>query len=283
MGRQRKDRSFTDDLPNGEIYKIDPDTMNVVGTVEHARGGFPTVGQGAIWLINAEFGQTVTRVDLETRRRSHSGPAPPRIPPKLSPWRVAMSGSETTTTAPLPSSTRNPGGSENDPSGSAGWLGRAWTGGIRWDKRVVRYLPGRVRSFGLTRRLQRRSPHQLPILPHESALGEISQSESSPPETLIVIGDELWASTIDHIYVIDTTTIGEEQIVADIPTNGLWDYSQSAIDLEIFGRWCIPGRCIPGREPVEPTAIVKIDSRSRTATEHDRAGRCQRVQQPGCG
>ena len=80
-----------------------------------------------------------------------------------------------------------------------------------------------------------------------------------------MIGDELWASTIDHIYVIDTTTIGEEQIVADIPTNGLWDPGPP-IDLEIFGRWCIPGRCIPGREPVEPTAIVKIDSRSRTAT-----------------
>ena len=113
MGRQRKDRSFTDDLPNGEIYKIDPDTMNVVGTVEHARGGFPTVGQGAIWLINAEFGQTVTRVDLETLRRSHSGPAPPRIRPRScrrGGWLCL--GRKQPRRHRCPGSTRNPGGSE---------------------------------------------------------------------------------------------------------------------------------------------------------------------------
>lgn len=52
--------------PPGAMYEIDEASGKILHKIGHAVGGFPAVGEGAIWLCTL-WGQQLTRVDLETR------------------------------------------------------------------------------------------------------------------------------------------------------------------------------------------------------------------------
>jgi len=219
----RKDGGFTGNTPNGEIYRIDPQTGVIVDTVEHARGGFPAVGLGAIWYVNAEHGQTVTRVDLGslTADRFPTSTTEDPVPEAVvvaGGWvwvgnnhdgtvaKVDPETSEVVQTIVItePGEFGVRGKAATD--GTSVWFGISRTGEI-------------VRLDATTGREVSRM--RLPLVPHQQLPPELSQAESSPPEQMVFAGQRLWALTLDHIYVIDVETISEERIVADIPT-GPW-------------------------------------------------------------
>ena len=56
-----------DGTPVGELYQVDPVSGDVVAHIPGAIGGFPTTGEGAVWLCTLAGGlQLVTRVDMST-------------------------------------------------------------------------------------------------------------------------------------------------------------------------------------------------------------------------
>jgi streptogramin lyase len=219
----RMDAGFTGNVPNGEIYRIDPATGERVDTIEHARGGFPAVGLGAIWYVNAEFGQTVTRLDLETLEveRFQTSTTEDPVPEAVlvaGGWVWVGNNHDGTVAKVNPQTLKvektivltDPGGfgvrGKAATDGTSLWFGISRTGEI-------------VRIDAAT--AEEVSRMRLPQVPHEQLPAGLSQSDSSVPEQMVIAGDLLYALTVNHIYAIDVATVGSEHIVADIPT-GLW-------------------------------------------------------------
>jgi len=254
------DRGFTNGVANGQIYKIDPASMTIVKTVEHATGGFPAIGAGAMWLITSEFGEAVLRVDMDTQDVELVKTSTTEDP---APEAVAVAGGyvwvgnnhdgtvaqvdpetlEVVKTIPLtePGEWGVRGQAATD--GDSVWFGISRTG------EIVRIDAATAKEV---------SRITLPNVPHDSLPEWISQAESSPPETLLVLGDQLWASTVDHIYAIDTSEVGNEKIVADIPTGEDWDSKPVADDAGNI--WAI---VYSTTNPAEAIGIVQIDTSSR--------------------
>ena len=214
----RKDGGFTGDVPNGDIYRIDPVTGKTTGTVEHARGGFPTVGLGAIWLINAEFGETVTRVDLKTlkadrfRTSTTEDPAPEAI--VVAHGNVWVGNNHDGTVAVVDPATltvtrtirlAEPGGfgvrGKAATDGTSVWFGISRTGEIVRIDATTGAEVSRIR---------------LPQVPHTQLPDGMALTDASVPEQLVVVGDRLYASTVNHLYAIDVSKAGTERIVADL-------------------------------------------------------------------
>jgi DNA-binding beta-propeller fold protein YncE len=204
--------------PNGEIYRIDPASGKTTATVEHARGGFPTAGLGAIWLVNAEFGQTVTRVDLETLRtdRFRTSTTDDPVPEAV----VVAHGNvwvgnnhdgtvavvdPTTLTATRTIRLTEPGGfgvrGKAATDGTSVWFGISRTGEIVRIDAATATEVSRIR---------------LPQVPHAHLPEGLAATDASVPEQLVVVGDRLYASTVNHLYAIDISAIGNERIVADL-------------------------------------------------------------------
>ena len=141
----RKDGGFTGDVPNGEIYRIDPSSGKTTATVEHARGGFPTVGLGAIWLVNAEFGQTVTRVDLKTLQGGSVPDEHDRGPGSGGRRRRSRRrlGREQPRRDGRGGRSGDAGGHQDDPAHRARRVRCSRQGGDRRNQRLVRHLPNR--------------------------------------------------------------------------------------------------------------------------------------------
>jgi len=56
-----------DGTPVGSLFEVDPESGEVLARVPGAVGGFPTTGEGAVWLCTLAGGlQLVTRVDMRT-------------------------------------------------------------------------------------------------------------------------------------------------------------------------------------------------------------------------
>jgi YVTN family beta-propeller protein len=214
----RKDAGFTDGLPNGEIYRIDPSSGNTTATVEHARGGFPSVGSGAIWLVNAEFGQTVTRVDLKTlkadrfRTSTTEDPVPEAV--VVAQGNVWVGNNHDGTVAVVDPATltvtrtirlTEPGGfgvrGKAATDGTSVWFGISRTGEIVRIDAATATEVSRIR---------------LPQVPHAQLPEGFEATDASVPEQLVVVGDRLYASTVNHLYAIDVSTVGSERIVADL-------------------------------------------------------------------
>ncbi len=214
----RKDAGFTGDVPNGEIYRIDPSSGETTATVEHARGGFPTAGLGAIWLVNAEFGQTVTRVDLKTlkadrfRTSTTEDPVPEAV--AVAHGNVWVGNNHDGTVAVVDPATltvtrtirlTEPGGfgvrGKATTDGTSVWFGISRTGEIVRIDAATETEVSRIR---------------LPQVPHTHLPEGLAATEASVPEQLVVVGDRLYASTVDHLYSIDISKTGSERIVADL-------------------------------------------------------------------
>ena len=214
----RKDGGFTGDVPNGDIYRIDPASGKTTATVEHARGGFPTVGLGAIWLVNAEFGQTVTRVDLKTlkadrfRTSTTEDPVPEAV--VVAHGNVWVGNNHDGTVAVVDPATltvtrtirlTEPGGfgvrGKAATDGTSVWFGISRTGEIVRIDAATATEVSRIR---------------LPQVPHTHLPEGLAATDASVPEQLVVVGDRLYASTVNHLYAIDISTIGSERIVADL-------------------------------------------------------------------
>jgi hypothetical protein len=61
------DELHADGTPVGELYQVDPVSGDVLAQIPGAIGGFPTTGEGAVWLCTLAGGlQLVTRVDMTT-------------------------------------------------------------------------------------------------------------------------------------------------------------------------------------------------------------------------
>jgi hypothetical protein len=77
----------------------------------------------------------------------------------------------------------------------------------------------------------------------------------SKPEELAVLDHRLYASTAGHVYVIDVGRIGAEEIVADIPIEGLFAPVLRAADGAIWARdgsgenWS-PRAAVPVASPI---------------------------------
>lgn len=214
----RKDGGFTGDVPNGDIYRIDPASGKTTGRVEHARGGFPTVGLGAIWLINAEFGQTATRVDLKTlkadrfRTSTTEDPVPEAV--AVAQGNVWVGNNHDGTVAVVDPATltvtrtirlTEPGGfgvrGKAATDGTSVWFGISRTGEIVRIDAATATEVSRIR---------------LPQVPHTHLPEGLAATDASVPEQLVVVGDRLYASTVDHLYSIDVSKTGSERIVADL-------------------------------------------------------------------
>jgi YVTN family beta-propeller protein len=214
----RKDGGFTGGVPNGDIYRIDPSSGNTTAKVEHARGGFPTVGLGAIWLINAEFGETVTRVDLKTlkaerfRTSATEDPAPEAI--AVAHGDVWVGNNHDGTVAVVDPATltvtrtirlTEPGGfgvrGKAATDGTSVWFGISRTGEIARIDAATATEVSRIR---------------LPQVPHTHLPEGMAATDASVPEQLVVVGDRLYASTVNHLYAIDVSKAGSERILADI-------------------------------------------------------------------
>jgi len=214
----RKDGGFTGDVPNGDIYRIDPSSGKTTATVNHARGGFPTAGLGAIWLVNAEFGETVTRVDLKSlkadrfRTSTTEDPAPEAI--AVAQGKVWVGNNHDGTVAVVDPATltvtktvrlTEPGSfgvrGKAATDGTSVWFGISRTGEIvRIDASTGTEL-SRIR---------------LPQVPHAQLPDGMELTDASVPEQLVIVGDRLYASTVNHLYSIDVSTPGSERIVADL-------------------------------------------------------------------
>ena len=214
----RKDGGFTGDQPNGEIYRIDPTSGKTTATVEHARGGFPAVGLGAIWLVNAEFGETVTRVDLKTRTADRfrtsttEDPVPEAI--AVAQGVVWVGNNHDGTVAMVDPATlavtrtirlTEPGGfgvrGKAATDGTSVWFGISRTGEIVRIDAATATEVSRIR---------------LPQVPHATLPDGMVPTDASVPEQLVVMGDRLYASTVNHLYAIDISTVGSERIVFDL-------------------------------------------------------------------
>ena len=57
---------------------------------------------------------------------------------------------------------------------------------------------------------------RLPQVPHTHLPEGLAATDASVPEQLVVVGDRLYASTVDHLYSIDVSKTGSERIVADL-------------------------------------------------------------------
>ena len=213
----RKDGGFTGDVPNGDIYRIDPASGKTTATVEHARGGFPTVGLGAIWLINAEFGETVTRVDLKTlktdrfRTSTTDDPAPEAIVVAHGDVWVGNNHDGTvvvvdpaTLTVTRTLQLTEPGGfgvrGKAATDGTSVWFGISRTGEIVRIDAATGTEVSRIR---------------LPQVAHNRLPEGMEATDASVPEQMVAIGDRLFVSTVNHLYAVDISSIGGERIVAD--------------------------------------------------------------------
>ena len=218
-------REFTGGVPNGHITRVDPDTMKVTGTAKHAIGGFPITADGAVWLINAEFGQTVTRVDLDTLevRRFRTSPLPDPTPEAIAyaGGYIWVGNNHEGTIAKVDPATLQvldrlsvvePG--EWGVRGRAASDGTSAWFGISRDGTIVRIDAAAGREV---------SRFTLPTIHHDVIPDGLTAAQSSPPETMLSIGDELWVQTLDRLYVIDVATPGQERIVAALGTEAQWD------------------------------------------------------------
>ena len=214
----RKDGGFTGDMPNGEIYRIDPSSGRTIATVEHARGGFPTAGLGAIWLVNAEFGQTVTRVDLETlktdrfRTSTTDDPVPEAVVVAHDNLWVGNNHDGTVavvdpTTLTVTRTIRltEPGGfgvrGKAATDGISVWFGISRTGEIVRIDAATATEASRIR---------------LPQVPPRTCPTGWRRQMRLSRNRWSAIGDRLYVSTVNHLYAIDISTIGSERIVADL-------------------------------------------------------------------
>ena len=57
---------------------------------------------------------------------------------------------------------------------------------------------------------------RLPQVPHATLPDGMVPTDASVPEQLVVVGDRLYASTVNHLYAIDISTVGSERIVFDL-------------------------------------------------------------------
>jgi YVTN family beta-propeller protein len=57
---------------------------------------------------------------------------------------------------------------------------------------------------------------RLPQVPHTQLPDGMALTDASVPEQLVVVGDRLYASTVNHLYAIDVSKAGSERIVADL-------------------------------------------------------------------
>jgi streptogramin lyase len=252
----RKDAGFTGSKPNGEIYRIEPGSGNIDATIEHARGGFPTHGEGAIWLVNAEFGQTVTRVDLKTlkavrfRSSDTEDPVPEAI--AVAGGFVWVGNNHDGTVAQIdPASLKvrktirltEPGGfgvrGKAATDGTSVWFGVSRTGEIVRIDAATATEVSRIR---------------LPQVPHEHLPAGLSQSDASVPEQLVVVGHRLYASTVEHVYAIDVSAVGAERIVTDF-LDPSTDYATVLAAGESGDVWAL----VHG-----PVALVRIDGATST-------------------
>jgi hypothetical protein len=253
----RADGGFTGDLPNGDIYKVDPETGETLARIEHARGCFPTVGEGGLWLINAEFGQTVTRIDLETNEvtRFRSSDSEDPVPEAVvtTPGAVWVGNNHDGTVAKADAKTLKvlktirvvPSASD----GGGGVRGGATTDGTSvWfpvtDTREIVRID--AQSAEIVSRME------LPIVEHPDrpATADITDERLSAPVYLLVVGDRLYASSASHVYAIDISNPGAERIVADIPVEGWLVPVIGFSDRDSQTLWALQS---------EPTVLLKID------------------------
>jgi hypothetical protein len=258
-----KDRGETTGVVNGDVYRLDPRTAQTTDKVQHARGGFPAGGEGALWLVNSEFGETVTRIDFRNlgvavfRTSDSEDPSPEAV--AVTTGAVWVGNNHDGTVVRVDPRTlevtdlirlTEPGAfgvrGQAATDGQSVWFGISRTGEI-------------VRIDAATRREVSRL--RLPQVAHEHIEPGFDPSELSVPEFLVVSGDLLYASTVDHVYVIDVATSGRERIVHDFVVGGFWAVALAADEygtvwglrqapMEIL-RFATDGQSVAGRKPLD--------------------------------
>ncbi|HET7900637.1 MAG TPA: hypothetical protein VFL59_05575 [Candidatus Nanopelagicales bacterium] len=241
----RKDAGFdAQGRMNGDLWLVDPATARISGHVPHARGGFPTAGLGALWLVNAEYGETVTRVGLRNHR--------------------VVSFRTSRTQDPVPEAVVVAAGSV--------WVGNNHDGdAVKVDPRNldvvtrVHISSGGVRGHATTdgryvwmpsgdghfvARIDTRSDRVVstfvvPVVDHPTRPAT-NPDELSQPEWLEIVDGRLWVATWDHVYVVDISRVGAERIVADVRADGV----ATSLGVGRDAVWAATG---------EPSALIRID------------------------
>jgi hypothetical protein len=91
------------------------------------------------------------------------------------------------------------------------------------------------------------------MVDHPAAPPDWNPSDLSVPEQLVVVDKYLYASTFDHIYVVDISQVGNERIIVDLPIG----HYPPALDVGGDIVWALTS---------EPLALYQLDTTTHTIT-----------------
>lgn len=238
----------------GKLNQVDPETGELIATIEDVFGGFPAVGEGALWLITAERRQSVIRVEFPTREvsefKTSSGEDPTPEAVVVTPGAVWVGNNHEGTVAKVsPDTLEVVKTIRLTEPGAFGVRGKAATDetsvwfGISRTGEIVRIDAASAQEVSRIR---------LPMVDHPNAPPDLNPSDLSAPEQLVVVGNRLYASTHDHIYVIDISQVGKERIVADLP---IGQFFGPALDVGGDVVWALTP---------EPLSLYRLDTTTNT-------------------